>query len=181
MPKRDVVGLQALDGAVFAFEDGRIVSGAEIAKIAGGGIEFGEECSGEAPGVAVGADLAVETTDEFGERAAGAGQGSKAGLECCHHHGGGDAFASYVGYRDQQRTVARAKEGVVVVAADGLGGAHGEGDVDAGNVGGSARDEPSLDFAGDFDVALHRDVIAEDQSEEDQQADEGEQEIRFPA
>src|SRR5580704_4934169 len=129
--------------------------------------------------MAVGADLAVETADEFGERAAGAGQGAKAGLECGHQHGRGDAFAGDVGYRDEERAIAGAKEGVVVVAADGLGGAHGKGYVDAGNIGGSAGDEPPLDFAGDLDVALHGNVIAEDQGEEDQQADEGEKELDF--
>jgi len=65
------------------------------------------------------------------------------------------------------------EESVVVVAADGLGGAGGEGYVDAGDIGSAARDQPALDFASDFDVALHGNVIAQDQCEENQQANEG--------
>ncbi len=123
------------------------------------------------------ADLAIEPGDQFGERVRRVGERSETGLKGRHHHRGGDALAGDVGDGDEQRAIAGAKERVVIIAADGFRWARGEGDIDAGNVGRAARHEPSLDFASDLDVALHGNVIAEHEREQDQQSAEREEEL----
>lgn len=57
--ERNVLGFQALDAAVFTFENRRIVAGANIAEIACCGVQLGEKSGCETAGLAIGADLSI--------------------------------------------------------------------------------------------------------------------------
>ena len=61
---------------------------------------------------------------------------------------------------------------VIVIAPDCLGRACGERNIYAGHVGSPAGHQPALDLTGDLDISLHRNVIAEDQDKQNQQAGE---------
>ena len=113
------------------------------------------------------------SVDQFRERTGRAGQGAQAGLKVGHHHRGGNAFACDVGDGEKQRAVIGAAERVVVIAGNHVGGAHDESHVHAKNLWRDAGDEQALNFAGDFDVALHGDVIAENEQQQEEQATEG--------
>ncbi len=178
--ERNAFGMEALDGTVVAQKHGRIMAGREIDEFAGRRIEFGEKRGGEAAAVEIiGAGETIQPGDEFGERAGRAGQSAEAGLKVGHEHGRGNAFAADVGDGNEQRAVSGAAEGVIVVASNGVGGTSGEGHVHARNVGRNARDKKALDFAGDFDVALHGDVIAKDHNKQTEQAEESGEKENF--
>ena len=139
------------------------MTGAKISQTSGEGIQFGEKCGGEAAAIhIIGAGLAVQSNHEIGKRTARPGQRSKTGLKCGHEHGRRDALAGNVRDGEQQGAVNRAAKGIVIVARDGLGRPCCEGHIHSGNVRRDAGNQPALDFAGDFNVSLHGDVIAED-------------------
>ena len=136
---------------------------AKVIQTAGEGIQFREKCGGEAAAVhIIGAGLAIQANHEIGKRAARSGQRSKTGLKCGHEHSRRDALARNVRDGEKQRAVSGAAKGIVIVTCDGLGRPCCEGHIHSGNVRRDAGDQPALDFAGDFNVSLHGDVIAED-------------------
>lgn len=159
----DAFRLEALDRTIFAKQDRGIVAGRKKGEFAGGGIKFGQKGSREASTIQiVGADQAIEIADKLRERTGRAGERAKARLENGHQHRGGNTFPGDIGHSQEQRTVAGAAEGVVVVAGYGLCWTCGEGPIDPGKIWRDARNEPTLNFAGDFNTAPHGDVIARD-------------------
>ena len=91
-------------------------------------------------------------------------------MQSGHEEGGGDAFAGDVGHDEHEFAasvgVIGGIERVVIIAGDGILRASIEGDFGIWNHRRSGGNEPSLDFAGDFEVALHGDFVGELEGEE---------------
>jgi hypothetical protein len=145
-------GVEALDLAAAAEEDGTEVAAVGVAETAGGVVVVGEEESGVG---AVGGVLEEETVDGLEEElglVAGEGElAAEVGLEIGHQESGGDALACNVA-DDEAKTLVAEGEEVVVVASDVAGL-----DADAGVVEGIERgkglgEETGLDLLGDFEL-----------------------------
>src|SRR5258707_3598907 len=111
----------------------------------------------------------IEADGKLAEREAFGGDGAQAGLECGHEESCGDYFACDIGH-DEHQLAARSRvaggiEGVVIIAGDGILRTGVKGDLRVGNHWRSGGNEPGLDFAGDFKIALHRDLVGEFEGE----------------
>ena len=159
------------------------MAGVDVGKAAGRGIVFGEDRCGEALSAeAMRAGVMIEARGELRERKAFGGDGAEAGLECGHEEGGGDAFAGDIGHDEHEFSagggVAIGVEGVVIIAGNGILRARIEGDFSVGDRWRGGGDEPCLDFAGDFEVALHGDLVSEFEGEK-QKKDQGGENFGF--
>src|ERR1700735_895988 len=145
------------------------MAGAEIVQTSINRIELGEKCGSETAAVhIVGAGLPVQSYYKVKKRSARTGKTPKTGLKRSHEHGGRDTLARHVCDCDQKRAISRAAKSVIVIASDGFGRPRCEGHVHSWNVGRDARNQPTLNFARDLNVSLHRDVIAENHDQEHQ-------------
>ena len=88
------------------------------------------------------------------ERRPGDGHGAKGRAEAGGHHGGGESFASHVGYSDQQAAVGLLDD-VEVVAAHLVTGDGAEGQGIAADVGQILRQQRALDVAGSVQILLY--------------------------
>jgi len=98
-------------------------------------------------------------------------------LQRGHEESGGNAFAGDVGHDEHELSagggVCGGVEGVVVIPGDGILRASVEGDIGVRNGRRSGRDEPGLDFASDFEVALHGDFVGELEGEKQEEDHRG--------
>jgi len=75
--ERETAGFEALGGSVGTADYRRVVAGVDERKLAGGGIEFGEDGGCESLAAeAVGAGVAIEAGGELGEGEAFGGDGA---------------------------------------------------------------------------------------------------------
>src|SRR5580700_4975468 len=164
--ERESGGFKAFGGRICAADYGRVVTGVDVGKAARSGIELCEDGGGEALAAeAVGASVVIEAGGECAQREAYGGDGTQAGLKRGHQQSGWNAFAGDVGHDEHEFAagggVGGGIEGVIVIAGDGILRAGVESDLSVRNGWRSRRNEPSLDFAGDFEIALHRDFVGE--------------------
>src|SRR5580693_9730664 len=79
-------------------------------------------------------------------------------------------------------TSATAREYVIVIAGDGVGGASRIGDGEAGNLRRGAGQQPGLNLAGDLQVALHDHAVGDlEHQQQEQQQRRPEVKIEFDA
>lgn len=172
-------GFEALCRRVCAADDRGIVAGVDVGEAAGRGIVFSEDGGGEALAAeAMGASVVIEADGEFAEGQIFGGDGAQAGLQGGHKERGGNAFAGDVGHDEHELAaggrIARGIEGVVIVAGDGILRTGVERDFRIRNRRRSGGNEPSLDFAGDFEIAFHGDLVGEFKREKKQKEKSGE-------
>jgi hypothetical protein len=145
-------GVEALDLAAAAEEDGTEVAAVGVAESAGGVVVVGEEDGGVG---AVGGVLEEETVDGLEEELRlVAGEGvlaAEVGLEIGHQEGGGDALASDVTDDETEALVTEGEE-VVVVAADVAGLDADAGVVEGVEWGKGLGEEAGLDLLGDLEL-----------------------------
>src|SRR3984957_3247750 len=175
----EAAGFEALGGGIGAADDGGIVAGGDVGKAARGGIEFGEDGGGEALAApAVGASILVEADGEFGERKALCGDRAQAGLKRGHQESSRHTFTGDVGHDQHEFAavggVVSRVESVIVILGYGVLRTGVEGNFGIGNLWRSGGHEPGLDFAGDFEVALHGDFVGELQRKKEQKEQSGE-------
>lgn len=162
-----------------------IVSRIDVDEFAGCRIVFGEDGGGEALATkAVSTGIVIQARGQLGERESFGGDGAKAGLQRGHQESGGNTLAGDVGHDEHElaagSSVIGGIEGVVIVPGNGILRAGIKGDIGIGNGWRSGRNEPGLNFAGDFQVALHGDFIGEFEGEQKKKDQRGKQfEIEF--
>lgn len=172
-------GFETLRRSICAADDRRIVACVDVGEAAGRGIVFSEDGGGEALAAeAMGAGVVIEADGEFAEGQIFGGDGAQAGLQGGHEERGGNAFAGNVGHDEHELAaggrIARGIEGVVIVAGNGILRAGVKSDFRIRNSGRSGRNEPSLDFAGDFEIAFHGDFVGEFERKEKEEEKRGE-------
>ncbi len=175
----EAAGFEALGGRICATNNGGVVPCVDVGEATGGGIVFSEDSGGEALAAeAVGAGVMIEADGELAEREAFGGDGAQAGLQRGHEESGGDTFACDIGHDEHQlaagESVVGGIEGVVIIAGDGILRTGVEGDLRVGNHWRSGGNEPGLDFASDFEIALHRDLVGEFEGEKKEEEKRGE-------
>ena len=164
--QREGGGFEALSGRIRAANDGGVVAGVHVGKVAGGRIVFREHGGGEALAAkAMGASVVIEAGGKLGEREAFGGDCPQAGLQRGHEESSGYAFAGDVGHDEHEfaagGSVVQWIESVVVIAGNGILRAGEKSDLGVRNHWRSGGNEPSLNFAGDFEIALHGDFVGE--------------------
>ena len=152
------------------------MSGIDVGKRAAHRIVLRQEGGGEAQSsLAVGAGILIHARDQFGQRAGDGGEGFEAGLKRCHQQGCGYALSRYVGHGHKEPGFAGrgggAGEDVVVVSGDGIRRTGGKGNRQPGHLGRSCRQQPALDIARDFQIALHDHPVRDLEHQQDEQHD----------
>jgi hypothetical protein len=129
-----VAGVAEAEGARFRIEDS---------------VEKGHEFSGGN----VFAEEAIDFAADLGGALRVAGKGADGGLHIGHQERGGYAFTDHIGDADSQPAIAEA-EHIVVVSADGAGGAPGSGDLETRNLGNLFGKQRALNVAGTLEFLL---------------------------
>ncbi len=154
----DGAGGLEVDDLRAAKNDGRVVAGVDVGEDAGLGVELGIEEGRVAVGGGGLVDEPVDVAHEGGEVAGLEERGrAQAGTEAGHQERGGDALAGDVAEGEGEALLVAFMRGedeeVVVVAADGMGGAAVAGEIDAGDAGVDLGEEALLHLTGDLDLS----------------------------
>src|SRR5580700_751911 len=96
--KGHIVRFQPLEAPIPTFENGRIVTGAEVNEISCCRIQFGKKGSCETAILTVGTNLSIQTSYKFRERTADTCESSQAGLKRGHQHRCGHALTRNIGH-----------------------------------------------------------------------------------
>src|SRR2546430_9889158 len=176
--ERDAAGFKAHDAAIPSAKNRVVVASVYEFQVARRRIVFGEKGGGKTAAIeAVSGGIAIEPRNKFGERNAFAGNGAQARLKRGHEQRGGDTFSGDVG--DHQKKffvstgIAKREKRVVVIAGNGILRPRGKRNVRVRYRGRLRRYQPRLDFARDFEVALHGDFVREFQGKQEQEDQRG--------
>src|SRR5256885_363209 len=174
----NAAGFKAHDAAIAAANNRVVVASVYEFQVARLRIVFGEKGRGKTAAIeAVSGGIAIEPRNKFGERNAFAGNGAQARLKRGHEQCGGDTFSGDVG--DHQKKffasigIAEREKRVVVIAGNGILRPRGKRNVRVRYRGRLRRNEPRLDFARDFEVALHDNFVREFQGKQEQEDQRG--------
>ena len=172
-PERRASGGETLDLTGGAPQNGIVVAGIHVNHLARLRIDFGKERGRESASIkAVGAAITIKADHNLVERRGCRRERAQARLKRGHEQRGGNAFPGDVRDHDEKRwrdrflRRDRTEEGVVVIARNRILRARGKRDIYARHARGMVGNEPLLNFARDFQVALHRDAIGEFNSEQ---------------
>ena len=155
-------------------EERRVVAGVDVDEPAGRAVELAVEQRDEAVRGDVRAQVGVEPRHELLAAQARGEERAEAALEERHEESGRHALARHVADRDGEAPLAELDD-VEVVASHRVRRAHRAHDRDPVLLEGLERQQAELDLARHLEVALQRELVAQLESEEEEERGRGEE------